>query len=138
MERDTYIYIYTRQESLTGFIPGISRGNGGLILCRKFLTSRTLGVGGEAFKVLSPRRFPDGRALSATLSGNSGISRRRPHPLISANLSENNALKRAAGLKGRQRRGKNECSRFSLSRGMEFVFPRDGSIRRRRRPRPRR
>lgn len=52
MEREIYIYISRageRQsaETLTGFIPGISRGNGGLILCRKFLTSRTFGAWGR-------------------------------------------------------------------------------------------
>lgn len=58
MERDMYIYIYTRQESLTGFIPGISRGNGGLILCRKFLTSRTSGVGEKRLKYYPRDGFP--------------------------------------------------------------------------------
>jgi len=47
-------------ETLLDSAPGISRGNGGLILRRKFLTSRTFEPGrGEAFKVLSSRRFPD-------------------------------------------------------------------------------
>lgn len=49
-------------ETLLDSAPGISRGNGGLILRRKFLTSRTFELGrGEAFKVLSSRRFPDAR-----------------------------------------------------------------------------
>lgn len=49
-------------ETLLDSAPGISRGNGGLILRRKFLTSRTFEPGkGEAFKVLSSRRFPDAR-----------------------------------------------------------------------------
>lgn len=47
-------------ETLLDSATGISRGNGGLILRRKFLTSRTFKPGrGEAFKVLSSRRFPD-------------------------------------------------------------------------------
>lgn len=53
-------------ETLLDSAPGISRGNGGLILRRKFLTSRTFEPGrGEAFKVLSSRRFPDARFQAA-------------------------------------------------------------------------
>lgn len=60
-------------ETLLDSAPGISRGNGGLILRRKFLTSRTFEPGrGEAFKVLSSRRFPDARVETAR---DGGISR---------------------------------------------------------------
>lgn len=72
---------------------------------------------GEAFKVLSPRRFPDARARRRC-AGTAGISRRRPRPLISANLSENNALKRSpASCPG----GGGKERTFVLSR-MEFVL----------------
>lgn len=62
-------------ETLLDSAPGISRGNGGLILRRKFLTSRTFEPGrGEAFKVLSSRRFPDAPVEAAR---DGGISRTR-------------------------------------------------------------
>lgn len=62
-------------ETLLDSAPGISRGNGGLILRRKFLTSRTFEPGrGEAFKVLSSRRFPNARVEAAR---DGGISRTR-------------------------------------------------------------
>lgn len=76
-------------ETLLDSAPGISRGNGGLILRRKFLTSRTFEPGrGEAFKVLSSRRFPDARVEAAR---DGGISRThaRYRPTRSAKVTLN-------------------------------------------------
>jgi len=76
-------------ETLLDSAPGISRGNGGLILRRKFLTSRTFEPGrGEAFKVLSSRRFPDARVEAAR---DGGISRThsRYRPTRSAEITLN-------------------------------------------------
>lgn len=73
---------------------------------------------GEAFKVLSPRRFPDARARRRC-AGTAGISRRRPRPLISANLSENNALKRSPGVVSRRRRERTNVR--SLADGIRFA-----------------
>lgn len=73
-------------ETLLDSAPGISRGNGGLILRRKFLTSRTFEPGrGEAFKVLSS--FPDARVEAR----DGGISRTRARyrPTRSAEVTLN-------------------------------------------------
>lgn len=76
-------------ETLLDSAPGISRGNGGLILRRKFLTSRTFEPGrGEAFKVLSSRRFPDAR-VEAARDGGISRTRARYRPTRSAEVTLN-------------------------------------------------
>lgn len=75
-------------ETLLDSAPGISRGNGGLILRRKFLTSRTFEPGRrEAFKVLSSRRFPDAR-VEAARDGGISRTRARYRPTRSAEVTE--------------------------------------------------
>lgn len=79
-------------ETLLDSAPGISRGNEGLILRRKFLTSRTFEPGkGEAFKVLSSRRFPDARGRRRERWRNIEENARARARLISINLFGRNS-----------------------------------------------